>query len=111
MDNYAKTPQWKEQRAKTCMERYGTKNFFNQDKIKQTMFQKYGGHPLANPCVIKKILDTKKQNLIKNKEYLIGYTEDGDWIEHKCMHGGHECYRTYRVSHLCYDAGIIKKEG
>jgi len=278
VDNYAKTPQWKEQRAKTCMERYGTKNFFNQDKIKQTMFQKYGGHPLANPCVIKKILDTKKQNLIKNKEYLIGYTEDGDcickcphpecdkclekyyisshgmrndririgaeactrlnpphshissleikirnwldswgikyvandrrftqemdiyipelklaievngsywhsaqfktpsyhinkslllaehgircvfiwddykdkdikeflwavingddlgpwiekwfpdikgwpvdfgliggdWIEHKCMHGGHECYRTYRVSHLCYDAGIIKKEG
>ena len=26
---------------------------------------------------------------------------DGDWIEHKCMHGEFECY----------DAGIIKKEG
>lgn len=98
VDNYAKTPQWKEQRAKTCMERYGTKNFFNQDKIKQTMFQKYGGHPLANPCVIKKILDTKKQNLIKNKEYLIGYTEDGDCIC-KCPHPEcDKCSEKYYIS-------------
>lgn len=28
VDNYSQTKQWKEQRAKTCMERYGTKNFF-----------------------------------------------------------------------------------
>ena len=49
VDNYAKTPQWKEQRAKTCMERYGTKNFFNQDKIKQ----QYGGIGFGGTMVSK----------------------------------------------------------
>lgn len=103
VDNYAKTPQWKEQRAKTCMERYGTKNFFNQDKIKQqydgigfggtmvskikkTMMERYGTDCSMNIDNIKsKVTSAIKANQILKHDFLIGYTEDGDWIC-KCPH-------------------------
>ena len=126
VDNYAKTPQWKEQRAKTCMERYGTKNFFNQDKIKQqyggigfggtmvskikkTMMERYGTdcsmkaqdikdkiresimekygveHPMKVKDIKLKAVSAIKANQILKHDFLIGYTEDGDWIC-KCPH-------------------------
>ena len=126
VDNYSQTKQWKEQRAKTCMERYGTKNFFNQDKIKQqyggigfggtmvskikkTMMERYGtdcsmkaqdikdkiresimekygvGHPMKVKDIKLKAVSAIKANQILKHDFLIGYTEDGDWIC-KCPH-------------------------
>ena len=72
-----------EKRKQTKLERYKDPFYTNPDKIKQTLISKYGKN--YKDIIHKKSVDSKKQNIINKKEFLIGYNDIGEWIC-KCPH-------------------------
>ena len=98
---------------KTCFEKYGVENVFQTDYVKerskQTMKEKYGGeytqtslilkekirqnfiekygvdHQSKIPEVKEKILKNNRERYLKSHDFILRYTEDGDWVC-KCPH-------------------------
>lgn len=101
--------------------KYGNENIFSKDetkrKIKQTLINRYGvDTPMHNPESVQKIKDAKiikygvnyasiiSKNVSQNKnDFIVGYTEDGDWIC-KCPHPGcNKCEsQTYIINTQAY---------
>ena len=80
----------KEKQKATLINKYGVDNYAQtkecHDKIKQTCLKLYGvDHPSKTNSVRNKILLSRRKTEISRKDYLIGYTPNGDWIC-KCPH-------------------------
>lgn len=105
-------PQAKEKYKQTCLERYGTTNTFQAEeiksKIRQTCLERYGvENPSKSPHIAAKAAQKSSQkqrlNFIKTHDFLIDYTDSGEWIC-KCPHPGcTECpEKQYIISALHY---------
>ena len=84
------SPELLEKYKKSNIEKYGVENILRdpeyKKKIKQTWIDKHGvDHPSKNEDVINKIVDSRRKTEINKHDYLIGYTENGEWIC-KCPH-------------------------
>ena len=79
-----------EKYIQTCLERYGVDNPMLNDscvsKLKQTCIGRYG-YPSASKldAAKSKIRKSRREYEINRQDFLIGYTEDGNWIC-KCPH-------------------------
>ena len=84
------SPEILEKYKKSNIEKYGVENILcdpgYKEKIKQTWIDKCGvDHPSKNKDIINKIIDSRRKTEINKHDYLIGYTENGEWIC-KCPH-------------------------
>lgn len=69
----------------TCLKKYGTENPSSSNEIKEkrknTFLKKYG---VSNPYSIKEVKEKTRENrrtrLLGNKDFVVGFTETGDWI-------------------------------
>ena len=69
----------------TCFKKYGTENPSSSNEIKEkrknTFLKKYG---VSNPYLIKEVKEKTRENrrtrLLGNKDFVVGFTETGDWI-------------------------------
>ena len=93
-------------RKVTKLEKYGDENYSNPDKRKKTCLEKYGDENYTNP---KKISQTKKNKIIENYDFVLGYDEYNNWVC-KCPHP--ECNKcvekNYIISHLNYYNRTLK---
>ena len=86
----------------TNIDKYGVEYIFQRDdykqKIKQTCEEKYGGIGNASDKILKKYINTIRSNNINQYNFLIGYTENGDWIC-KCPHDEcDKCDKKYYIT-------------
>lgn len=115
----------REKYERTCLERYGATNPFASEKckqtIKQTLLDKYGveyaqqskqiqetrkknslkkygvDHHMKTDEIRLKVSKIHQQSNIENKEFLIGYSEDGHWVC-KCPHP--ECNKCLEKTYI-----------
>lgn len=64
----------------TKIERYGDPDYHNWEQSVQTQRQRYGGVGCESPVLKEKYKISRRSNNIKQKEFLLGYTDNGDWI-------------------------------
>ena len=75
-----------EKSKQTRLERYGDENYTNREKSKQTCIERYGGvAPAQNKDISKKIIDTRRANQVNSNDFMISYTDTGEWVV-KCPH-------------------------
>ena len=89
----------------TCQKKYGDPLYNNWEKAKQTQIERYGGYGNTSLEIKEKMLKTRHDNIIKNYDFLIGYTENDEWIC-KCPHENcNKCdQKTYiTTSRIQYD--------
>ena len=86
----------------TKLERYGNPFYVNPEKIKHTLISNYGKN--YSQVIHKKAIDIKKNHFIENSEYIISYTENGNWLC-KCPH--EDCdkckEKTYEISRSVFN--------
>ena len=80
--------------------KYGNKNYNNRKKANETFIKRYGNVKYRNH---EQSVKTRKENRISNNEYLLGYTDNGEWI---CKCENNECKncveKTYTISPVMY---------
>ena len=93
------SPILREKQRITCLKRYGDENYNNHEAATHTMIKKYGAYGAAADEIKQKCLATRRRNIIKDKDFLIGYTDDGDWIC-KCPHprSCNKCEEKYYIT-------------
>lgn len=125
VDNPFRMDDFNEKRKKTCLEKYGVEHHLQNPEImdkqistnikkygvecisqrddykktiKQTNKEKYGGTGNKSNILLSKYLNTVRHNNINNYEFLIGYTQEGDWIC-KCPHQEcNKCQEKYFIT-------------
>lgn len=94
VDSYSKLDEYKQKVKQTLLDRYGSENYINVDKIKSTMLNKYG---VDNAAKIKSVLDkrshTKKFN---HYNFLINYCNNNK-LQFLC---NEEDYKGYHFSNI-----------
>lgn len=94
----------KEKYIESCLNNYGVNNpMLNKEcceKLKQTCIKKYGYSSASKSNSIKnKIKNSRREYEIHRQDFLIGYTENGDWIC-KCPHPDcNKCFEKYYIVH------------
>lgn len=92
VDHYSETREYKEKYKKTCLDKYGVENsfMFFKDKIKDTSFEKYGGHYMSMDSVKKELKYIKEDNTkrryidyIDDDFIIVSYESDTFLIKHK----------------------------
>lgn len=79
----SQTKEFRDKVKQTCMEKYGVSNCLDavRDEIKKGWLEKYGvDNPMKNQHISNQARKTLRKNIIAARNFLIGYTEDGDWI-------------------------------
>jgi len=79
------SPALQSKQRSTLLERYGDPNYSNTEQIVATQRERYGGVGNESPALKQKYRETHRKNFIEDNDFLIGYTENGDWIC-KCPH-------------------------
>lgn len=103
----------KEKYRATNIDRYGVDNYGKtqecHDKMKKTCLEKYGfDHASKSEKIKNKISSSRRKTEISQKDYLIGYTPNGDWIC-KCPHEGcNVCEEKYFMINKGYFIGRTK---
>lgn len=99
----------KEKYKKTCLDKFGEDNPMKSDIVKQTYqinsYKKYGvKHPSQLTNVKNKIKKSRQIYEINSLDYLIDYTNEGDWIC-KCPHlNCDKCQeKSYTISPLLFE--------
>ena len=127
VDNAFKSEEIKRKIKQTCLEKYGVKHHLQKqeifekqketnldkygvecisqrddykEKIKQTCLEKYGRIGNKSEKLLKKYLNTVRGNNINKYNFLIGYTDDGNWIC-KCPHS--ECNKCVEKNYITTD--------
>lgn len=94
----------------TNIDRHGDPFYNNYQQSVETQRLRYGGVGCESEELKQKYQDSRRSNILSEKDFLIGYTENGDWIC-KCPHPGCEkcAEKTYIISGNRY--GGRQKEG
>lgn len=99
---YLSTKECRDKIKRTCLERYGVECISQREdykkQIKKTFFEKYGGVGNESHVLLNKYINTVREKFISKKEFLIGYTQEGDWIC-KCPHKScNKCDEKYYIT-------------
>lgn len=100
--HYMKTKEGQLKIKNTMLSKYGVECISQRDdykqRIKQTCLEKYGGVGNASDKILEKYQNTVRSNNINYYGFLIGYTENGDWIC-KCPHPNcNKCKERYYIT-------------
>lgn len=71
--------------SRTKLRLYGDENYNNPQQIKATQEKLYGGCGNASDILKEKFLQTRRSGIMSVYDFILGYTDDGDWIC-KCPH-------------------------
>ena len=97
-------------KQQTSLKRHGDPNYSNNQQSVETQIKKYGGVGNQSQILKQKYQSSVHEKYINEKDFLLGYTKDGDWIC-KCPHP--ECdkceEKTYIINGNRYGGRI--KEG
>lgn len=64
----------------TCLNQYGNEYYSNTEQSVRTQREWYGGVGCESPILKEKYLSTRRNNITQQKDFLLGYTNEGDWI-------------------------------
>ena len=104
----------KKKTRQTCLKKYsgqGNESNILKEKQKQTCLEKYGiDHPSKTIEVKTKIKESRRKFEMINHEYILGYTNDGQWVC-KCPHPNcNKCKnKQFIISPLRYEGRIKER--
>ena len=103
VQNASQSKEVKQKKLETSTRNYGGLGFDSKTLYKraqQTTQNRYGSKYISQTSYYKdKVKDTKQQKMLANRDYLLGYEENGNWII-KCPHL--ECNKCSEKRFSCF---------